>query len=231
MEDASGVDLDWFWRGWFYGIDAVDVSMDSLLWYKADLQNDPVKKTRTIPEKVEKPFDDISKIRNKERIKTFEVDKDPDLVDFYNSYRPWETADSVQMKVTYLYDETYDAKEKERLYGKKNYYQLAFTNKGGLVMPLVLEWTFEDGTKEVERIPAEIWRKNENKVTKVFVKDKVAKSVKLDPFRETADIDERNNTKPMPAQPTLFKVYKKDRDQEQPNPMQKAKMRGEVKRP
>ena len=92
-------------------------------------------------------------------------------------------------------------------------------------MPLILEWTFDDGTTEVERIPAEIWRKNEDKVTKVFVKNKQVKAVKLDPFRETADIDEKNNTRPMPAQPHLFQVYKKNKEVEQLNPMQKAKVK------
>lgn len=230
MEDASGVDLDWFWRGWFYGIEPVDIAMDSIKWYRADLQNDPAKRTVTDTDKARKPFDDISKIRNRDSKMEFAVEKDPDLVDFYTSYRPWETADSVQTNTTYLYDETLTAAEKEKKYGKKQYYELFFTNKGGLVMPIILEWTFEDGTKEVEKIPVGIWRKNENTVNKVFVKEKPVKSVRLDPMRETADINERNNTQPMPAEPKLFKVYKKHREEERPNPMQVAKKR-EVKRP
>ena len=227
MEDASGVDLDWFWRGWFYGIDDVDISLDSIAWLKADLENDPEKKTVTDKEKIEKPFDDISKIRNRESGMTFAVEADSDLVDFYTSYHPWETEDSVQTFTTHRFDEAFSREEKAEKFGKKNYYELRFSNKGGLVMPIILEWTFEDGTKEVERIPAEIWRKNENAVTKVFVKDQPVKEVKLDPYRETADIDESNNTRPMPAGPTLFKVYKKDREEESLNPMQKAQ--GKIK--
>ena len=97
-------------------------------------------------------------------------------------------------------------------------------------MPIILEWTFEDGTREVERIPVGIWRKDEKNVRKVFVKDKPVMSVKIDPFRETADINERNNAQPMPATPRLFKVYKKNRDEERLNPMQQANKK-EVKRP
>jgi hypothetical protein len=95
-------------------------------------------------------------------------------------------------------------------------------------MPIILEWTYKDGTKEYEKIPAQIWRKNEKAVTKVFVKDKEVASVKLDPMRETADIDETNNTWPKEIVQTKFQVFKTTqqgggRNQAQPNnPMQKA---------
>ncbi len=225
MEDASGVDLDWFWRGWFYEIEPVDIAMDSITWLKVDLENNPQPKEITNTNKVEVPFQDISKIRNRESGMQFAVQADPDLVDFYTTYKPWETADSVQTTKTILYDEVFDKKEKQEKFGKKNYYEINFRNKGGMVMPIILEWTFADGTKEVERIPAEVWRKDEEKVTKVFVKDQPAKSVKLDPYRETADIDEQNNSKPIPAQPKLIQVYKKNKEEEVKNPMQKAKVK------
>lgn len=222
MEDASGKDLDWFWRGWFYGIDPVDISMDSVIWLKADLKNDPEQLVTTEKIKVEKPFDDISKIRNKESGMAFDVEKDPDLVDFYTNYKPWETEDSVQIKKTEKI--TLTQKEKESKYANKNYYELKFTNHG-MVMPIILEWEFEDGTKEIERIAAEIWRKNENEVTKVFVKDKKVQNVRLDPYRETADVDESNNTTTIPDTPRLFKVYKENKEEKTLNPMQKAKIR------
>jgi Peptidase family M1 domain len=222
MEDASGVDLDWFWRGWFYGIDKVDISLDSIAWHRVDLENDPEKKTVANINKREKPDDDISKIRNRESGMAFAVEKDPELKDFYSTYRPWETADSVQTNTTYRYDKTLDKQVKDSLYARKNYYELFFHNKGGLVMPIILEWTFEDGTTEVERIAAEIWRKDENSVSKVFVKDKPVESVRLDPWRETADVDETNNTTAMPDTPHLIKVYEEHRQEEQLNPIQKA---------
>jgi hypothetical protein len=222
MEDASGVDLDWFWRGWFYGIDAVDIALDSVKWYKVDLKNDPEQKDTTITTIREKPFEHISKTRNREEGINFAVEEDAKLKDFYNSYRPWETEDSVQTSTTKLYAETFKQKEKKKLFGDKNYYELLFRNNGGLVMPIVLEWTFVDGTKEIERIPVEIWRKNENSFTKVFVKDKEVTAIRLDPFRETADIDESNNNWPVRQMPSRFQVFKKHLEEKQPNPMQKA---------
>ena len=98
-------------------------------------------------------------------------------------------------------------------------------------MPVIIEWTFEDGTKEVQRIPVEIWRLNEEKFTKVFVKDKVVTGIVIDPYKETADIDESNNNWPVKELPSRFQVFKKNKMKEQPNPMQKAKQKGKVIKP
>ena len=83
---------------------------------------------------------------------------------------------------------------------------MQLSNKGGLVMPVIIEWTYKDGTKEVEKIPAQIWRKNEGKITKLFMKDKEVATVKLDPMRETADIDESNNSWPKEIVQSKFQV-------------------------
>ncbi|MFN8690301.1 MAG: M1 family peptidase, partial [Cyclobacteriaceae bacterium] len=91
----------------------------------------------------------------------------------------------------------------------KNFYEVTLSNKGGLIMPVVIEWTYKDGSKEIERIPAEIWRTNETKVTKVFVKDKEVVSVVLDPKKETADISEEDNVFPRVAKPSKFDELKK----------------------
>jgi len=153
----------------------------------------------------------------------FQIEKDTNLVDFYTHYKPWETEDSVINQKWVLYDETYGDKEKEkRFFGNKNYYELYFTNKGGLVMPIIIEWTFKDGTKEMEKIPAEIWRKNENEFTKVFVKNKEVDAIVIDPYRETADIDLSNNNWPVKQLPTRFQVFKKHKQEKMLNPMQKA---------
>jgi hypothetical protein len=90
----------------------------------------------------------------------------------------------------------------------KNLYELSFSNKGGLVMPIIVEWTFKDGTKEVDRIPVTIWRLNEKKVTKLFAKDKEVASIQLDPMKETADIDESNGMWPLKEIPSMFQLYK-----------------------
>lgn len=222
MEDASGYDLDWFWKGWFYSTDAVDISLDSINWYKVDLEKNPERKEYTHTEKQEPLFQDITRIRNREEGMAFPVQEDESLRDFYNDYKPWETEDSITTTTTLLYEEQFTKKEKKKQFGKNNYYELFFSNKGGLVMPVIIEWTFEDGSTEIERVPVEIWRMNEHNFQKVFVKDKVVTAIRIDPFKETADIDESNNNWPVRKVPTRFQVFKQHKQKEQLNPMQKA---------
>lgn len=235
MEDASGEDLDWFWRGWFYSIDACDISIDTVKFAKADVNAVPARprdtfEMRSLPKPDVNDFEDLSKIRNRQDTSIkFVTDKDTTLRDFYWKYaREIEKYDTAKYKIAALANQdTLDANLKMK-YEKKNAYEITFSNKGGLVMPIILEWKFKDGSTEIERLPAQIWRKNENKITKTFVKDKEIASIKLDPFRETADIDESNNsygdeTKPI-APPSRFKVFKQKQVTPAPgiNPMQKA---------
>lgn len=227
MEDASGVDLDWFWRGWFYSIDAVDISIDSVRYYKVDLQNKPTPVEQNNPIRRSAPFEDVTRVYNREEGMKPLIDVDPEMRDFYTDYKPWQTADSVTYFKMTLFGDAPDSATKAQKYGNKHFYELFFGNKGGLVMPIIIEWTYKDGTKEIERIPAEVWRKNENNVRKVFVKAKEVQSVRLDPFRETADIDAANNTwGKMPEQPSRFKVFSNNKLGDNPNPMQRQKDKG-----
>lgn len=233
MEDASGEDLDWFWRGWFFGTDPCDIAIDSVKYFRADVNATLRQQGDTVVlKKVDKPmvtaFDDISKQRNREdKNIAFLTDQDTTLHDFYWRYdrglEPYDTA-SYQVPVASTAEAVDDA-TKQKI-GDKYFYEVAFSNKGGLVMPLILEWTFKDGTKEIDRIPVQVWRLNEQKVSKVFMKDKEVASIKLDPLRETADIDESNNTwgtMPAPSKFTLFKQKQQARGQSTGvNPMQKA---------
>jgi hypothetical protein len=232
MEDASGEDLDWFWRGWFYSIDACDISLDTVKWFKPDLANAPRPVDTTVYRSLERPqvptFDDISKIRNREdKSIVFETDRDTALRDFYWRYarglEPYDTTKYAQRMTNY--DEPLSEETKQKI-ANKNFYELQFSNKGGLVMPVIIEWTYKDGTKEVEKIPAQIWRKNETKFTKVFLKDKEVASVKLDPMRETADIDESNNAWPKDIVQSKFQIFKAKQairgQSTGTNPMQKA---------
>ena len=216
LEDASGEDLDWFWRGWFYSTEVCDISLDTVKHAKPDLTAvAPETKETVVTRSVERPqvptFDDISKIRNREdKNITFQTDADTTLRDFYWRYaRGIEAYDTTKYKVTIPGNkpEGLTDEEKEK-YGNKNMYELTFSNKGGLVMPIIVEWTFKDGTKEVDRIPAQVWRLNENKVVKTFIKDKEVASVKLDPYRETADINESNNSWNTIAEPSRFSIFK-----------------------
>lgn len=197
LEDASGEDLDWFWRGWFYGTDPVDIAIDKVTIATPNLDTNP-KAVEEIKYQAEKPlvssFEDISKIRNREdkNIK-FYVDGDKDAQDFYYRYDRGQEKPSTK-EYTAKTEATLplDAKDKEKF---KNItaYQIDFVNKGGLVMPIILEFTFEDGTKLYDKSSAQIWRLNEQKVSKTYYFDKKLKSIQLDPMRETADIDTNNN--------------------------------------
>ena len=218
MEDASGEDLDWFWRGWFYNTDPVDISLDTVKWAVLNTEMPPAPASRgSFTQSVAKPqlntFDDISKIRNREDKKiVFATDADESLRDFYWKYdRGLVKVDETPFTITPPAQTADNFTEAERfaVAGKKNLYELTFSNKGGLVMPIIIEWTYEDGTKEVDRIPVQVWRKNENKVVKTFMKDKKVVSVKLDPMRETADINEGNNVWPLStATPSKFQLFK-----------------------
>ena len=215
IEDASAEDLDWFWRGWFYSIDPVDIAIDTVKHAVFDA-NVATPAARTMPARgLAKPevnsFEDISKIRNRnDKSIVFLTDVDTTLRDFYWRYdrglEPYDTATkqpAMAMPAPEALTETEKAK-----YANANLYEVSFLNKGGLVMPIILEFTFEDGTKETQRLPAQIWRKNENKVTKVFLTSKKAVSIQLDPMRETADIDESNNKWPNVAAPSKFALFK-----------------------
>ena len=216
MEDASAEDLDWFWRGWFYNTDPVDIALDSVKWSVVDMETPDARntqeKSRTVP--VAKPilnsFDDISKIRNREdKNIVFATDADTTLRDFYWRYdRGLVKVDTSAFTITSQPNEALSADEKKSIAGDKRMYELTFSNKGGLVMPLIIEWTYADGSKEITRIGANVWRKNENKVVKTFLKDKAVSSIKLDPYRETADIDEQNNNWPITQEPSKFQMFK-----------------------
>jgi hypothetical protein len=225
MEDASAVDLDWFWRGWFYGTEPVDVSIDSVKYYRLNTKNPAVEGTADRAQ-YDRNLENISTTRNKEAGTHFAVEADTSLQDFYNKWDRFAATPATSQSYQAMYNAASPAEKK--LYDSKNYfYEVSFSNKGGLVTPLIIEWTYADGTKEVEKISAYIWRKNENKITKVFAKTKEVKGIKLDPYRETADIDESNNSWPREYQPSRFELFKQQTlprgATAGPNPMQEAK--------
>ncbi|MBV7531897.1 M1 family metallopeptidase [Chitinophaga sp. sic0106] len=206
MEDASAVDLDWFWRGWFFGTEPCDIALDTVKWYRLDSKN-PAVNNKEAQAAYDKNMDHVARRKNKADGVKYVVDQDAELQDFYSKYDRFAVSKEDQTAFNNYYNSLTPA-EKKLYDSKKNFYELTFNNKGGLVMPILLEWTFADGTKEVDRIPVYIWRKNENQVTKVFAKDKQVTSVRLDPYRETADIDESNNSWPREAAPSQFELFK-----------------------
>jgi len=213
MEDASAEDLDWFWRGWFFGTDPCDIALDSVKGFKPEFitkSNGPAVVYKKLAGPQVNAFEDISKVRNRDdKNIQFLTDADTTLRDFYWKYdrglEPYDTASVAIPNNTTVATLT---DEEKKAIADQNFYQLYFTNKGGLVMPIIIEWTFKDGTKEIERIPAQVWRKSETKLSKIFVKNKEVASIKLDPMRETADIDESNNSWPNVSTPSRFQVFK-----------------------
>ncbi|HYC84311.1 MAG TPA: M1 family metallopeptidase, partial [Chryseosolibacter sp.] len=191
MEDASAVDLEWFWRGWFYITDNVHIAVEHVKWFRlktqqTDLENKGKSvKAGDLTKKDDKVSDDFSAGPQE-----FTLINTPEQ--FYGEFR--SRLDDNQIR--------------QKLEGK-NIYEVKFKNVGGLVMPLVIEWTFKDGSKEIERIPAEIWRINESEVTKVFVKDKEVTNIVLDPNFELADTEMTNNVFPKKETESKFDQYKK----------------------
>ncbi len=187
MEDASAVDLDWFWKGWFYTTDNVDMSIDNVKWYKMDLE--------------EKSFEN----RAQGQIANQSGDSKP--TNFEEAVETFKFKDTDTKEYQEFMNTVDDDGIKKRNAGK-NFYEVTFKNKGGLVMPVIIEWTFKDGTKEVERLPVEIWRLNEEEVTKVFAKSKEVVNIQLDPFGETADIYTDDNVFPKGDSQSRFKEFK-----------------------
>jgi hypothetical protein len=227
MEDASGVDLDWFWRGWFFTTDHVDISLDNVTPFRMDTKNPDIEKPmagKTAKEELEK---DITYQNNKKDLPTTAVERNKDLEDFYNSYDPNAIVPS-DKKAYDQYMAGLGEKEKAFIAKGLHFYQLDLSNKGGLVMPLIIQFNLEDGTKEVKRIPAEIFRLNDQKVSKVFALSKPVVSVELDPQEETADTERENNFFPRKAVPSRFEMFKQNGGGRWSggggmNPMQKAK--------
>jgi len=228
MEDASAVDLDWFWRAWFYDIEPVDISMDSVKAYTfVNNKTVPVKNDTLRIYPKGKEFESISKLRNRESGMKFLVDVDTTLRDFYYHYKP-EVKTAVEKKPVNYY-ENYEPLSDSALAALKGkyMYELYFTNKGGAVSPLIIQWNYKDGTSEVDRVHAYVWRKNEKNVVKTYAKEKEVASIVLDPYKETCDINEKNNTWNIKQAPDRFDVFKTKtvgRGQSTGgNPMQKAK--------
>jgi len=208
MEDASGTDLDWFWRGWFYTTDYVDVSIDGISEYTVGTKDPEVEKAWKRARRNEEPVS-ITEQRNKGTLPR-RLDSHPELKDFYNEHDEFTVTNKDRNK----YNETVEGLEdweKALLKEGKHLYLVDFSNKGGLVTPLVLEITLASGKKYVERVPAEIWRYNAKKVTKLIITDEPMTSLVQDPYWETADVDQSDNAWPRKATPTRLELFKSQR--------------------
>jgi Peptidase family M1 domain len=190
MEDASAVDLDWFWRGWFYSTDNCDISLDKVKWFQTRKASTPIESK----EKTVKSGDLNSGVKK------------------YENFDGGPEAFTIIPTEARMYGEFQNRMDDKAIIAKlenKNFYEVTLTNNGGLVMPVILKWNYKDGSFDIERLPAEIWRNNETTITKVFTKDKEVASVEFDPLKETSDVNTKDNMFPRVAQASKFDELKK----------------------
>ncbi len=229
MEDASAVDLDWFWRGWFYTNDHVDLALNEVTYFQLRNEN-PTAAANKAKEERAKERPDISTKRNREQIKETRNERDPSIDDYYTTYDPLD-ADAIDTEEYKNYLASLTEEEKELLDAGKHFYQIKVENKGGLPMPVILEFVYEDGTTEYKKIPAEIWRFDQKEVTKSFVLDKKVSNIVLDPYLETADVDTSNNEMFPSNEPDRFTLYKQRQRRKSENLMQRANRAKTVEQP
>ena len=213
MEEASGVDLDWFWRGWFYTTDHVDISLDTIYKLRLDTKDPDIDFSRQRQEELNKPMS-LTDERNKAEGNKLWVERFPDITDFYDENDRFTVTNKERNKYQKFLKKLkpWERTTLERAIKEdKNYYVLEFSNKGGLVMPIILDLSFEDGSTETQYIPAEIWRRSPKAVKRLIItdKNKVLASVSIDPRWETADVDVHNNHYPRKIIPSRIEAYKK----------------------
>jgi aminopeptidase N len=208
MEDASRVDLDWFWRGWFYTTDHVDIALGNIHLYRPNSQNPDTEEAWERALDNEKP-DFISKVQNKG--KWVRTNDKPELLDFYNEHDKFTATNAARNKYNKSHAKL-EQWQKDLLIDERNFYIVDFENKGGLVMPVILELTYADNTTERVTLPAEIWRRNSKLVSKLFVREKELTGIAIDPNWETADVDVSNNYWPARPIKSRFDLYKRKKD-------------------
>ena len=184
MEDASAFDLDWFWRGWFYTTDYNDIGIKEVKKYF--VSNEPSKEVEEF-------------LKTRRRRNQIDGPAVYMIADGSESYKPelnkpFEIKDSKPL-AEYI-EKTFTKEEQAKLKSPKYFYQVTFDKPGGLVMPIIVEMTFEDGTTENHHFPAQIWRMNDKEAIRTFATQKAVTKIVVDPKQETADIDVTNNTWP-----------------------------------
>lgn len=217
MEDASGIDLDWFWRSWFYTTDHVDIGLKNVQKLEINLGNpdSPINQVGDINEERY-----ITNVRNQRDIKHTYDEIDTSIIDFYTFYDPLESSTSKRAAFKSKMEQ-FDSTDSSIINSAKYLYQMDFELIGGIPMPIILGLHFADGTFSKDYIPAEIWRFNQNEVSKIFILDKELEYVELDPNLETADINVDNNQFPPQQNISRFELYKQQK-RTSTNAMQQA---------
>lgn len=216
MEDASGVDLDWFWRGWFYTTDHVDIDLAGVREYRVGTGNPETEQKFAREQALRDQREPLAQLHNREQGLKTAVERDPSLRDFYNENDKFAVTNKDRNKYKEMIEklEPWERAALERAEKDGDWvYFLDFVNKGGLVMPLPLQLTFADGGTEFVMIPAEIWRFDSKQVSKMLIRPKQIVAVDLDPRQEIADADPSNNSFPRRITASRLEIYKDSRDQ------------------
>ncbi len=194
MEDASAVDLDWFWRGWFYTTDYVDIGLKEVNQYFVSPEPG---------EEMLKMMEEQGIPRNRLRplifFEKYENDK--------SNLKDKSALENSKLLGNYL-NENYSKEQIDQIDIPKYFYEVVFDKPGGLVMPIIIDIKYEDGETVRKKYPAQVWRKNDNEVRKILTSNKKITEIVLDPDNETADIDERNNSWPKKEDQTDFDKFK-----------------------
>ena len=198
MEDASGVDLDWYWRGWFYTTDYVDIGVKEVKSYF--VTDKPTKEGKEILKRY--GIDDPSQIPAVYVVEEASEEYTEDL----KTKSPLENASTLK---EYMMD-NFSEQERRSMEVPKHFYQITFNKPGGLVMPLIVEYKYKDGTSERITYPPQIWRKNDQEVSRVLATNKELESVVVDPDMETADVNTDNNSWPQKEEPNEFEQFKEN---------------------
>ncbi|MFD2891791.1 M1 family metallopeptidase [Flavobacterium chuncheonense] len=184
MEDASAVDLDWFWRGWFYSTDYVDLGIKSVKQYY--VSTEPTQELKDYVARRGRFLRDMG---------PFVYLIDEEHKEFNSATKKALNVADIQVLEDYL-SSNYSASERAALKNPKFFYEVEFEKPGGMIMPIIAEFQFEDGTTELHKFPAQIWRKNNDTAKRIFATSKKVVKIQLDPKLETADIDVTNNMWP-----------------------------------
>ena len=215
LEDASGIDLDWFWRGWYYSTDHVDVAVTGMREYKVSTADPDIELNLQKQKRADEVPETLGQIRNREEGRVMRADRFPELNDYYNENDEYTAtnADRNKYQTTLEGLEDWERAALDRAAVDDDFvYFVDFHNIGGLVSPLPLLITDVDGNEEFLMIPAEIWRRNSVAVSKMLIRDKAIASIQLDPRRETADANFSNNSFPSHVVKSRLELYKGEDD-------------------
>ncbi|MBR9757471.1 MAG: M1 family metallopeptidase [Algicola sp.] len=195
MEDASAFDLDWFWRGWFYTTDWVDIGIKEVKKYRVSAE----------------PNDYVKNLVAERGMRMSDLPPLVYMVDENSNEYTQHTQNLSSMDVTTLKEyvmDNFSETARKNIKDPKYFYNVTFEKPGGLVMPIIVEYTYADGTTKTEHYPAQIWRLNDYEVNKAIASDKEIVKITVDPNLETADVDTSNNAWPKQEQPSAFDAFK-----------------------